>query len=238
MKRIAFITDIHLDEPSPPNHPIDPYQNLEIVLADIAKREIDEIVFGGDIGAGTAHAHFFASLSPFKFHLILGNHDKHDEVRPFFDKGVERNALYYQAKLMGHDAFFLDSSANSISNRQLEWLQQEIQTDGDLVLYIHHPILPIDTAVDRAYPLGNREKLVSLLRDRNGPSTVFCGHYHMNDDQVVGNIRQICTQSMAFQLRKESPEIDVDSASFGYRIIEWAECGLNVESIEFHHSSA
>ena len=234
MKRIAFITDVHLDEPSPPNHPIDPYKNLNIVLADIAQRGIGEIVFGGDIGAGTAHSHFFASLSPFKINLILGNHDKHDEVRPFFDKGVARNELYYKSEEAAYDAFFLDSSSNSISNSQLEWLQQELNAHKDIVLYIHHPILPINTAADRAFPLSNRNQLVSLMQDGDRQITVFCGHYHMNDDQVLGNIRQICTQSLAFQLVKDSPEISVDSASFGYRIIELSANGLiSVQSVEF-----
>lgn len=238
MKRIAFITDIHLDEPSPPNHCIDPYKNLDIVLADIAERGIGEIVFGGDIGAGTSHSHFFASLSPFKINMILGNHDKHDEVRHFFDKGVGTNELYYKAEEMAYDVFFLDSSSNSISLSQLKWLQQEMQAGKDIILYIHHPILPIDTAVDRAFPLSNRNQLVSLMRDVDRQVTVFCGHYHMDDEQVLGNIRQICTQSLAFQLIKDAPEISVDSASFGYRIIELSANATNVQSIEFRSSWA
>lgn len=238
MKRIAFITDIHLDEPSPANHPIDPYKNLEIVLADIAQRGIGELVFGGDIGAGSAHPHFFAALQPFKFHVILGNHDKHDEVRPFFDRGVVKDELYYKSEEMAYDVFFLDSSSNAISLSQLQWLQQEIPADKEMILFIHHPILPIDTAVDRAFPLGNREQLTSLLRAGDRQRTVFCGHYHMNDDQVLGNIRQVCTQSMAFQLIKESPDISVDSSSFGYRIIELSENGLNVELVEFPNNPA
>ena len=235
MKRIAFITDIHLDEPSPRNHPIEPYKNLDIVLTDIAQRDIGEIVFGGDIGAGTAHSHFFASLSPFKLDLVLGNHDKNDEVRPYFDRGIDRNELYYKSEEMAYDEFFLDSSSNSISIGQLKWLQQEMKADKDIVLFIHHPILPIACAADRAFHLGNRDQLVSLLRDVDRQITVFCGHYHMNDDQVLGNIRQICTQSMAFQLVKESPEISVDSSLFGYRIIELSENALNVQSIEFRN---
>ena len=168
--------------------------------------------------------------------MILGNHDKHDEVRHFFNKSVGKNELYYRTVDTAYDVFFLDSSSNSISVSQLKWLEREMTADKDTILYIHHPILPINTGADRAFPLENRDQLVSLLRNRGGKTIVFCGHYHMNDDQVLGNIRQVCTQSIAFQLIKEAPEISVDSTSFGYRIIELSESGVNVQSIEFPSS--
>ena len=52
MKRIAFITDIHLDEDDPRKVGVDSYKNWELILKDVASRNIDGIVFGGDIGAG------------------------------------------------------------------------------------------------------------------------------------------------------------------------------------------
>ena len=239
MKRLAFISDVHLDEPAPPGHFISPYENLQLVLADIAQKEIGEIVFGGDIGAATAHPEFFAALKPFSANLILGNHDKYEQVRLFFERGTDKEELYYKEEADAHTSLFLDSSADSISSRQLHWLKQELQTlhaPRDIILYIHHPVLPIDTPIDRAFPLRNRNQLTSLLQDHDGRVTVFCGHYHMNDDQVVGNIRQICTQSLAFQVRKESTEISFDDSLFGYRIIEFTDNKLDVQFIGFRSS--
>lgn len=233
MKRIAFISDVHLDEPAPQGLHIAPYQNLQIVLADIAQREIKEVVFGGDIGAASAHHSFFVALKPFSVNLILGNHDKYDQVGFFFDKGTESDELYYKDEAETYKSLFLDSSADLISSRQLHWLKQELLVSKDIVLYIHHPVLPIDTPVDRKSPLRNREQLISLLQGHDGQVTVFCGHYHMNDEQVFGNIRQICTQSLAFQLHKESTEISIDGSRFGYRVIEFSENRIDVHVIEF-----
>jgi 3',5'-cyclic-AMP phosphodiesterase len=65
MKRIAFITDIHLEEQFPIDNGVNPKQNLEIVLNDICNRNITEIIFGGDIGDAKSHQYFFDSLKNF-----------------------------------------------------------------------------------------------------------------------------------------------------------------------------
>jgi 3',5'-cyclic-AMP phosphodiesterase len=62
MKHIAFLTDVHLDEPFPLDNNVNPYRNLERVVEDIANRKIEHIVFGGDIGAFTGHQWFFDML--------------------------------------------------------------------------------------------------------------------------------------------------------------------------------
>ncbi|MFN8712389.1 MAG: hypothetical protein ACK5Z2_06015 [Bacteroidota bacterium] len=48
MRRIAFLTDVHLDEQFPIDNDVDPYVNLRITLNDLSKRNITEIVVGGD----------------------------------------------------------------------------------------------------------------------------------------------------------------------------------------------
>lgn len=58
MRRIAFITDVHLDEQFPIDNNVNPKQNLEIVLQDISKQGIKEIIFGGDIGEASSHSYF------------------------------------------------------------------------------------------------------------------------------------------------------------------------------------
>ncbi|MBK7884551.1 MAG: hypothetical protein IPJ81_12770 [Chitinophagaceae bacterium] len=44
-KTIAYITDIHLDEKFPMDNGVDARGNWNIILADINKRQIDEVVF-------------------------------------------------------------------------------------------------------------------------------------------------------------------------------------------------
>jgi 3',5'-cyclic-AMP phosphodiesterase len=229
MKKIAFLTDIHLDEQFPIDNNVNTRKNFEIVLADITKKGITEIIFGGDIGEATAHKYFFDALQQFSFKLILGNHDKFENVKKYFVVDKNKNELYYKVEDEDYLYLFLDTSLDEISNNQLEWLQLELAGNKKIILFIHHPVLSINTAVDKLYPLKNREQLKSILLESENRIILFCGHYHMNDEQEMENIKQITTQSLSFQLVKNADEIKIDNSNFGYRIIE-----IHKDKIETH----
>ena len=233
MKRIAFLTDIHLDEQFPIDNNVHPAKNLEAVLADISKQKITEIVFGGDIGEATAHHYFFEALKQFNLQLILGNHDKFDDVKKHFSRDADKKELYYKVEEEGYLYLFLDTSSDEISNDQLRWLPSELNDKKEIIVFIHHPILPINTAVDNIYPLKNRQQLQSILLEHKKNITVFCGHYHMNDEQELDNIKQITTQSLSFQLIKNESDLKIDNSNFGYRIIEIHESKIETQVIEF-----
>ncbi len=233
MKRIAFLTDIHLDEQFPIDNKVNPAKNLALVLADQAKRNISVISFGGDIGEATAHPYFFQALKPFRLKLIVGNHDQFEKVKEYYNPASGRNELYYKVEEDDYLYLFADTSADEISNQQLQWLASELTTHKKVILFIHHPVLSIHTAVDRVYPLRNRDELKALLNNHSAAVTIFCGHYHMNDEQELGNIRQITSQSLSFQLVKNEKEITVDNSTFGYRIIEIDKDNIQTQLIHF-----
>ncbi len=233
MKRIAFLTDVHLDEQFPIDNNVHSRKNLETVLADISKQGITDIIFGGDIGEASAHNYFFNTLKQFSFKLILGNHDKFDEVKKHFIVDKNKSELYYKVEEENYLYLFLDTSSDELSNNQLQWLQSKLDCNKKVILFIHHPILSIDTPVDKMYPLKNREQLKSILLEYKKNVTVFCGHYHMNDEQELENIKQITTQSLSFQLVKNSDKIKVDNSNFGYRIIEIYEDKIETHLIHF-----
>ena len=54
-KKIAYITDIHLDEQLPIDQGVDTRKNWEIILNDVSKKGIKEIIFGGDLGEKTVN---------------------------------------------------------------------------------------------------------------------------------------------------------------------------------------
>ncbi len=96
MKRIAFLTDIHLEEQFPMDNNVNARNNFETILADLEKRKISEVIFGGDIGEPTAHNYFFEKLQNFSLNLILGNHDKFENVKKHFIKEKEKNRILLQ----------------------------------------------------------------------------------------------------------------------------------------------
>lgn len=234
MKQIAFITDIHLDEQFPLDNNVNPKKNFETILADIEKRNINEVIFGGDIGEPSAHKYFFDKLKHLSIKLILGNHDKFENVKNQFIIDKNHNELFYKSEDENYQYIFLDSSLDELSKIQLEWLQKELTDNKELIVFVHHPILEIETPVDKIYPLKNRNGLKVILQNFKNNVTIFCGHYHMNDKQEFKNIKQYTTQSMSFQLVKNASEIVVDNKVFGYRIIEIHNNKIDTELINFN----
>jgi Icc protein len=233
MRRIAFLTDVHLDEQFPIDNDVDPYENLRITLNDLSKRNITEIVVGGDIGEASSHEYFFDVLNQFSFKVILGNHDKFDEVKKHFSRDADKPELYYKEEDDNCLYIFLDTSSDEISENQLNWLKSELNNGKAVVLFVHHPVLAINTPVDILYPLKSRERLKSILLEHNNSVTIFCGHYHMNDEQEEDNVKQIITQSLSYQLEKDAPEIKILNSDFGYRIIEVNENKVEHRLIQF-----
>lgn len=224
--KIAFICDLHLDEKNPEIYGVDPKLNWKRILTDIRKRNIDKVIFGGDIGAPTAYSWFFKSLEPFNYDVIMGNHDAYREASQFYKRGKDNRELYFSKILESYKFIFLDSSSKLVSKNQLIWLSNELKTELKIVIFIHHPVLEVKTPIDRRHPLQNRAELYEVLADSSKDIEIFSGHYHMNDEKKVGKISQVITLSSVFQVIKDAEEIDIDASFFGYRIIT-----LNKESI-------
>lgn len=231
MKKIAFICDLHLEEKNPELYGVDPKINWKRILEDIKQRNINTIVFGGDIGASSSYAWFFKSLESFDFQVILGNHDTHADTNQYFRRGTDKNELYFSSHSDVYKFIFLDSSSKKVSQRQLKWLAKELNTELKIIIFIHHPVLAVDTPIDRKHPLQNREEIFELLQQSNKSITLFSGHYHMNDERTIGKLRQIITHSSAFQVIKEASEIVIDASIFGYRIITFGEESIPTEIV-------
>ena len=50
IQKIAYITDIHLDEEFTKDQGVDSRANWEIILEDVVSKNIKKVIFGGDIG--------------------------------------------------------------------------------------------------------------------------------------------------------------------------------------------
>lgn len=223
IKRIAQITDAHIDDKTALERGGYPRRNLEAILEHIANQNVNEIIFTGDIGEKAAYEWFFEKLEQLKtnFKIILGNHDDFDMASRFYDTHTSPsdNKLYYTNEDENYKYIYLDSSDFSIDKEQFKWLAEMVNTTKHIILFIHHPILGLKTGMDRIYPLNGRDEIKRLLQDNKNKVTVFCGHYHMPDEREDGNIKQYITPSIAFQVEKESNGIDINTDSFGYRII-------------------
>ena len=233
LKRIGFITDLHLDEPDPFGKKVDPRANFDRILDHISKSGIEEIVFGGDIGESSAHPYFFSRIEHYRFRLILGNHDHFTEVTNFYNPIDRRTELFYHLEDEWSKYLFLDSSSDSISNQQISWLTKELDTSKTILVFIHHPVLQVETPADKLFPLKNRDQLKNLLVQIQNEVIIVCGHYHLDDEHTFKNVKQIITPSACFQLVKHAKTLEIDNTSFGYRIINFNGSRFETELILF-----
>ena len=222
MKKIAYITDIHLDEQFPKELGVDTRKNWQWILKDVASKNIDEVIFGGDIGELASNEWFFLSLKPFKLRLSAGNHDQFQEIIKYYrpDLMSARKELYYAFEDDFFKYIFLDSSLGEIGPAQFTWFEKELHTGKKIALFIHHPLLTVNSVIDKLYPLKNREKIKSALFQLTNKVFIFCGHYHCSDEKTEKNITQLVTLAASYQIEKNSETLKTSNQLFGYRIIQ------------------
>ena len=235
MTKFAFITDLHLDEPFPIQLGANARQNLEIILNDVRDRQIDEIVLGGDLGENSSNQWLFSKLEGFKVSLVLGNHDELSSVSRYFDhrEDPSQTALYYQTEDEHFRRIYMDSSASVISEEQIEWLKGTFTGPKPALLFIHHCIFPVASAIDQKHHLSNRKVLQDILLSSKVPVTIFSGHYHMDDVQEIESVTQILTPAVSYQVTKKAIPIATHIDSFGYRVVSIGTEGVSAELITF-----
>ena len=139
--------------------------------------------------------------------------------------------MYYLEEDPYFKYVYLDSSSYSLNEVQQAWLVEQLKTDKDVVVFIHHPILPVHTEMDNKYPLQGREKLEELLKQHQKKVYIFCGHYHTSDIKTVGNITQYVTPASSFQVVKQMGKVEFDAVTFGYRLIEITDAQIETEVV-------
>lgn len=232
----AYITDAHLGQELKPgngisyiDNPAAHTNNFAMILADVAERGIKEIVFGGDIGSLQMNKWFFDVLAQngFSLWMVLGNHDTFAEVSKYYPE---------PANYIKEDADFryiiLDTSDNKMDAARLSWLKEMLDTDKPIILFVHHPVLAIDTPIEGlGATLKNRDELKTLLKSASKKITIFCGHYHMLDEREEDNIFQYTTPAASYQIGKETADVELDQSICGYRIIDTANGDLTTEMV-------
>lgn len=218
---IAYITDLHLDEANAAELGANTRRNWERIYDDLQQHEVDMIVLGGDIGEGEAMPWFFNHLRPYAWHVTPGNHDIRGQIRNWYrNRNMEsQNAIYFSVDMEGHRLIFLDSAPDMVETEQLQWLRTQVQTELPLVVFIHHPVLPVDTWVDKQFPLKNRGAVKNVLKSQGGDVTIFCGHYHLEYTQQDGSITQHICPSAAFNILEDPDQFKAEAKAACYQLI-------------------
>ena len=116
LKKIAHITDLHLDESFPFNDKSSARKRFDKVLESIAANGINSVVCTGDIGENEGIPYFFEQLKKMNLSITLGNHDSFEKISPYYDAGADYDSKkIYKSKIEGDFKFiYLDSSSGTV----------------------------------------------------------------------------------------------------------------------------
>ncbi len=242
MKKLAHITDLHIDDFLAREFKIDARNNFENTLRLAHSRGISDVILTGDLGAPEAHDWIFETIRSYGFdvHLALGNHDDRSGFQKFdFIKTLmNEDGLFFSLFIDGleYKSIFLDSSSEEIGEKQLEWLRHQVTGSNEpLLVFIHHPILDCgNTIIDRLYPLRNRDTVRQVLIDAKRQISIFCGHCHYRNPEEIreGELRQFLTPSTVGQIQQTGEEIVPDNGYIAYREIWIQDKQLYTQVIE------
>lgn len=236
--RIAFLTDIHIDQAGEHPQGVDVRQNFLDTLAAIAATKPNCLVLGGDLcnQAGDASIYDWIRAEtrkyPWPTYVIPGNHDDAALMAAAFDRtrDLHDGELYYALALEGRPALFLDSSKATFSEGQWAWLRDymKLLRDTNLVVFMHHPPVPADMqAMDRLGPFRPSDTFVELVKDLPCHVTVVCGHYHIDRIVQRGNLLTLLSPSTYVQLRADTPDFEIASYRVGYREVNLTTHGTS-----------
>lgn len=250
--RFAIASDLHIALPQtvwdhPSRFHLVEYgiEVLEVVLAELAKLELDFLLLPGDLtqhGEAENHQWLCQRLQqlPYPVYVIPGNHDlptpeSLSYFAPYYCKfGFQSSDRLYYAleilpgvRLIGLNSNFFAANGEQIGYldaEQFSWLETELNTNYPLTLVaIHHNLLEhmpgqASNPLGRRYMLDNAELVCQLLH-KYQVKLVFTGHLHVQD--------------VAYSDRYDLYEITTGSTvSFPhpYRVLEYAQDSLQINS--------
>ncbi|WP_224332628.1 metallophosphoesterase family protein [Haloprofundus halobius] len=186
---------------------------LEAVVADVNRRDVDGLVFAGDLTKDGTPAEFdrvaeILSDLDAPYVAVPGNHDVSktfdDHETPPLSSFVEAycpDELPYRTRLGGLDVVCLNSAADAdgtlreghagrISEAQLDWLVDAADPETPTVAVFHHPTTHVGRLFDRFpetdhFQLRNADAVVEAL-DAADVELALSGHIHWPTAARVG----------------------------------------------------
>jgi 3',5'-cyclic-AMP phosphodiesterase len=188
------ITDSHLIEPGARLYTLDPLAQLKACVADVNARHGDAafcIVTGDLTHRGTPQSFkaFSEAIGQLRMpcQLMLGNHDDRDNFRAAFPgQAVDENGFVQSVfDKDGYRFILLDTHDKGFAHgrlcaARLAWLEARLDEARALpvLLFLHHPPMPVGIKRMDQSALQEPEKLAALLNGRDNIRHMFFGHLH------------------------------------------------------------
>jgi Icc protein len=239
LMRLLQFTDTHLyAAPGGQLRGITTLRSLEACLAHARRRHLpaDAVLVTGDLVQDEPAAYDTLELllddlgTPVL--LVSGNHDRPDELRRRFGRrpfqvGGSRALARWTVVML--DTWSADSARGEgrLGAPALGSLEAmlEAATGRHVLVCLHHPPLPMDTAGLDSLGLVDGGEFLAVLGRHGNVRGVAWGHAHQALDLYRGQTRFMCTPSTCFQFKPRVDGFVTDDRPPGYRVIDLQDDG-------------
>jgi alkaline phosphatase len=247
----AIFTDVHYDPRKKENKSKgikgeESIVNFPILIDKLKKTNFDFVVNLGDLVEAEPKKSFPRILKKIKelpcstFH-VLGNHELELLSVKELKQSLNLKKLYYSEEINGYKLIFLnvfDRKASkpdyrrksrviggSLSDRQIRWLEKELETTKGKAIIFCHKLLTNQTLADnpiwsiapeRYTIVENSSEIRSILEKSKKVLAVFQGHIHQNSMIKINGIPYFSIQGFC-QSKNYSPK---QKASESYAIVK------------------
>lgn len=235
---IAQFSDCHLFADKKAKHlGANVWQNLLLVLADIAKRDdIDCAVFTGDLTqdhSELSYQHFFDAVKQAELNMpvyfLAGNHDDNQLLTKYLTAPVFNNNRTisndcWQIQLINSKS---DTPSGLVNQESLRVLAQRIDKNKYQLLMMHHHPINIGYYIDKHGLLnqdGFWQTITQLNSEHNNIKAIACGHVHRASELSKQQIDIYTCPATSIQFGETKEK--VGSTAPSYRIFYLESNGL------------
>lgn len=224
--KIIQLSDSHIGRETDVTSGIDVRRNFEFLLEKVVKEKPDLLVHTGDICYETPEENIYnwakkkLITTNLPFSIIAGNHDDSAMMCNIFYQKPNIREYYYTLTFQNNKLIFLDTCNGDMSDEQYYWLEIEIKSTNNIIIFMHHP--PIKMGVpfmDNKYAFKSSEKFCKLFDTITRPITIFCGHYHHERTVRRHPLEINICPSTYYELNDFNENFAISNDHIGYRVI-------------------
>ena len=185
---IAQFSDCHLfADTNALHHGANVYQNLTLVLADLAKdKTLHAIIFTGDLSqdhSEQSYKNFVVAIEQSQIlvpiYYLAGNHDEYSLLRKYLNKipftsSTTLENSYWQVLLVNSKS---DTPSGVITPKTLKGIDEKINENKNQLLFSHHHPIDVGYFIDR-HGLQNQQQFWQTISKYQSIKGLACGHVH------------------------------------------------------------
>lgn len=231
MQKIAFVTDLHIDESGILPGGRDTRKQLIEIINHLKKNEFDGIILGGDLcnqyGDTSIYNWIYELFSAqnLTIYPISGNHDNSTILAKAFglQNYLTNTALYYKIEIGQVSCLLLDTSTGSMDSAQWQWLENELAASTNVHQYIfmhHPPIICHAKHMEPKYMFKEIDRYKMMCQKFNNKTFhITTGHYHIEKTVIYKNMHVYVSPSTFVQIDPNKTTFESMHPYIGYRVL-------------------